>query len=29
MHAIKHLTYHCSKSERFILKDINTFAFDP
>ena len=29
MHTIKHLTYHCSKSERFILKNINTFAFDP
>ena len=28
-HAIKHLTYHCSVSEHAILKDINSFAYDP
>lgn len=28
-HAIKHLTYHCSVSEKAILKDLNTFAYDP
>ena len=28
-HAIRHLDYHCSKSERAILKDINSFAYDP
>jgi len=28
-HAIKHLTYHCSTSEHAILKDINSFAYDP
>ena len=28
-HAIKYLTYHCSKSESAILKDINSFAYDP
>ena len=28
-HAIKHLTYHCSTSEKAILKDINNFAYDP
>lgn len=28
-HAIKYLTYHCSKSEKAILKDINNFAYDP
>jgi hypothetical protein len=28
-HAIRHLTYHCSTSERAILKEINSFAYDP
>lgn len=28
-HAIQHLDYHCSKSEHAILKDINSFAYDP
>ena len=28
-HAIRHLTYHCSTSEKAILKDLNTFAYDP
>lgn len=28
-HAIKYLTYHCSTSEKQILKDINSFAYDP
>ena len=28
-HAIRHLDYHCSVSERTILKDINSFAYDP
>lgn len=28
-HAIQHVEYHCSKSEKAILKDLNTFAFDP
>jgi hypothetical protein len=28
-HAIRHLEYHCSTSEKAILKDINTFAYDP
>jgi hypothetical protein len=28
-HVIKHLTYHCSTSEKQILKDINRFAYDP
>ena len=28
-HAIKHLDYHCSISETSILKDINSFAYDP
>lgn len=28
-HAIRHLTYHCSTSKRQILKDINSFAYDP
>lgn len=28
-HAIRYLTYHCSTSERQILNDINSFAYDP
>ena len=28
-HAIRHISYHCSKSEHAILKDINGFAYDP
>lgn len=28
-HAIKYLDYHCSVSEKSILKDINKFAYDP
>ena len=28
-HAIRHLDYHCSTSEKAILKDINSFAYDP
>jgi hypothetical protein len=28
-HAIRHLDYHCSASEKAILKDINSFAYDP
>ena len=28
-HAIEYLTYHCSKSEKYILKDLNSFAYDP
>lgn len=28
-HAIRHLDYHCSTSERAILKDIGRFAYDP
>ena len=28
-HAIKYLDYHCSTSEKQILKDINSFAYDP
>ena len=28
-HAIRHLEYHCSTSEKAILKDLNTFAYDP
>ena len=28
-HAIRYLDYHCSTSERQILKDINSFAYDP
>ena len=28
-HAIRHLDYHCSTSERAILKDLNSFAYDP
>lgn len=28
-HAVGYLTYPCKTSERQILKDLNTFAFDP
>ena len=28
-HAIRHLDYHCSVSKTKILKDINSFAYDP
>ena len=28
-HAIRHLDYHCSVSEKTILKDINSFGYDP
>ena len=28
-HAICHLDYHCSTSEKAILKDLNSFAYDP
>ena len=28
-HAIKHLSYHCSVSEKAILNEINKFAYDP
>ena len=28
-HIIKHLDYHCSVSEKAILKDLNRFAYDP
>jgi hypothetical protein len=28
-HAIRHLDYHSSVSKRQILKDINSFAYDP
>ena len=28
-HAIRYLDYHCSKSEKAILKEINQFAYDP
>ena len=28
-HQIRYLTYHCSTSEKAILKDLNRFAFDP
>jgi hypothetical protein len=28
-HAIRHLDYHCSVSKKQILKDINSFAYDP
>ena len=27
-HAIEHLDYHCSTSEKAILKDIGSFAYD-
>lgn len=28
-HVIKYLTYHCSVSEKAILKEVNRFAYDP
>lgn len=28
-HAIRYLDYHCSTSEKAILKDIGRFAYDP
>ena len=28
-HAVRHLDYHCSVSQKAILKDINKFAYDP
>ena len=28
-HAIRYLEYHCSTSEKAILKDLNEFAYDP
>ena len=28
-HVIRYIDYHCSKSEKSILKDINSFAYDP
>lgn len=28
-HRIEHLDYHCSTSEKAILKDINRWAYDP
>ena len=28
-HEIKYLDYHCSTSEKAILKDLNRFAYDP
>lgn len=28
-HAIRYLDYHCSTSEKSILRDINSFAYDP
>lgn len=28
-HAIRYLDYHCSTSEKAILKDLNSFAYDP
>lgn len=29
MHQLGHKVYHCSVSEKAILKDLNSFAFDP
>lgn len=29
MHVIGYREYHCSVSERQILKDLNSFAYDP
>ena len=29
MHNINYTVYHCSKSEKQILKDLNTWAYDP
>ena len=28
-HAVGYRTYHCSTSEKAILKDLNSFAYDP
>lgn len=28
-HAIRHLTFHCSTSEKGILREISKFAYDP
>ena len=28
-HAIQYLDYHCSNSQKAILRDINSFAYDP
>ena len=28
-HAVEYLDYHCSTSESAILKDLNSFAYDP
>ena len=28
-HAIRYLTFHCSESKTKILKEINSFAYDP
>ena len=28
-HAIEFMTYHCSTTEKQILKDLNSFAYDP
>jgi hypothetical protein len=28
-HAIRYLTFHCSTSEKAILREINEFAYDP
>ena len=28
-HAVRYMDYHCSSSEKSILKDINSFAYDP
>lgn len=28
-HCVRYLDYHCSTSEKQILKDLNTFAYDP
>ena len=28
-HAIQYLDFHCSVSENAILKEINSFAYDP
>lgn len=28
-HCVDYVTYHCSVSEKQILKDLNSFAYDP
>ena len=28
-HAIRYIDYHCSATEKQILKDLNRFAYDP